>query len=402
MRRTYAEGAGTPGLSPSSRTPPATPRRSRWLRQGHRLHPRRGDRDHLRRGDRDRPLRRAGGALRRPHRAGAGGLRHPRRGGYNPDLAYFECLHELKLIVDLMYEKGISGMRYSISNTAEYGDLTRGRRIITDETRAEMRRILAEIQTEALRQGVAGGEPGRPARLQRHRPPRRPPPGRGRRQAPARHDELDRHGVLSWPPRPHPRAPPPRHRREPQEHPHGPGPTALPPEVVAAGARPILYSRSASSSPSGRTPSSACAASSRPRARCSCSAPPAPARWTRPSRTSPPPASAFWSPPAATPASAGPRSAPTASTCYLEGEWGRPIDPAAVAEALEREPGIEVVFVTQSETSTGRRLRPPPALREAAGDRILVADAVSGLGRRRPPDGPLGDRRGRLRARRRG
>jgi ketol-acid reductoisomerase len=67
--------------------------------------------------------------------------------GYNPDLAYFECLHELKLIVDLMYEKGISGMRYSISNTAEYGDLTRGRRIITEESRAEMRTILAEIQT---------------------------------------------------------------------------------------------------------------------------------------------------------------------------------------------------------------------------------------------------------------
>jgi ketol-acid reductoisomerase len=67
--------------------------------------------------------------------------------GYNPDLAYFECLHELKLIVDLMYEKGISGMRYSISNTAEYGDLTRGRRIITDDTRAEMRRILNEIQS---------------------------------------------------------------------------------------------------------------------------------------------------------------------------------------------------------------------------------------------------------------
>ena len=66
--------------------------------------------------------------------------------GYNPDLAYFECLHELKLIVDLMYEKGIAGMRYSISNTAEYGDLTRGRRIITDETRAEMKKILAEIQ----------------------------------------------------------------------------------------------------------------------------------------------------------------------------------------------------------------------------------------------------------------
>ena len=66
--------------------------------------------------------------------------------GYNPDLAYFECLHELKLIVDLIYEKGIAGMRYSISNTAEYGDLSRGRRIITDETRAEMRQILKEIQ----------------------------------------------------------------------------------------------------------------------------------------------------------------------------------------------------------------------------------------------------------------
>jgi ketol-acid reductoisomerase len=67
--------------------------------------------------------------------------------GYQPELAYFECLHELKLIVDLIYEKGISGMRYSISNTAEYGDMTRGKRIVTDETRAEMKRILAEIQT---------------------------------------------------------------------------------------------------------------------------------------------------------------------------------------------------------------------------------------------------------------
>ena len=67
--------------------------------------------------------------------------------GYPPELAYFECLHEVKLIVDLMYEKGIAGMRYSISNTAEYGDLTRGKRIITDETRAEMKKILAEIQS---------------------------------------------------------------------------------------------------------------------------------------------------------------------------------------------------------------------------------------------------------------
>ncbi|MDX1654649.1 MAG: ketol-acid reductoisomerase [Candidatus Competibacteraceae bacterium] len=66
--------------------------------------------------------------------------------GYAPEMAYFECLHELKLIVDLMYEGGIANMRYSISNTAEYGDLTRGPRIITDETRQEMRRILKEIQ----------------------------------------------------------------------------------------------------------------------------------------------------------------------------------------------------------------------------------------------------------------
>jgi len=66
--------------------------------------------------------------------------------GYAPEMAYFECLHELKLIVDLMYEGGIANMRYSISNTAEYGDLTRGPRIITEETKKEMAKILAEIQ----------------------------------------------------------------------------------------------------------------------------------------------------------------------------------------------------------------------------------------------------------------
>ncbi len=70
--------------------------------------------------------------------------------GYNPDLAYFECLHELKLIVDLIYEGGIGNMRYSISTTAAYGDVTRGPRIITQETRAEMKRILGEIQSGAF------------------------------------------------------------------------------------------------------------------------------------------------------------------------------------------------------------------------------------------------------------
>ncbi|GAB4387445.1 MAG: ketol-acid reductoisomerase [Thermodesulfovibrionales bacterium] len=67
--------------------------------------------------------------------------------GYAPEMAYFECLHEVKLIVDLIYEGGISNMRYSVSNTAQYGDLTRGPRIINDATRAEMRKILDEIQS---------------------------------------------------------------------------------------------------------------------------------------------------------------------------------------------------------------------------------------------------------------
>lgn len=67
--------------------------------------------------------------------------------GYAPEMAYFECLHELKLIIDLMYQGGISDMRYSISNTAEYGDFTRGPRIVTEQTKLEMKKILHEIQT---------------------------------------------------------------------------------------------------------------------------------------------------------------------------------------------------------------------------------------------------------------
>jgi len=67
--------------------------------------------------------------------------------GYPPEMAYFECLHEVKLIVDLIYEGGIANMRYSISNTAEYGDLTRGPRVVGEETKAEMKRILKEIQS---------------------------------------------------------------------------------------------------------------------------------------------------------------------------------------------------------------------------------------------------------------
>jgi ketol-acid reductoisomerase len=81
--------------------------------------------------------------------------------GYDPRLAYFECLHELKLIVDLMYEKGITGMRYSISNTAEYGDLTRGKRVVDDHTRAAMKQILAEIQSgDFAREWIAENKAG--------------------------------------------------------------------------------------------------------------------------------------------------------------------------------------------------------------------------------------------------
>ena len=82
--------------------------------------------------------------------------------GYAPEMAYFECLHEVKLIVDLMYEEGIAGMRYSISDTAEYGDLTRGPRIITADTKAEMKKILGEIQSgQFAAEWVAESESGR-------------------------------------------------------------------------------------------------------------------------------------------------------------------------------------------------------------------------------------------------
>jgi ketol-acid reductoisomerase len=81
--------------------------------------------------------------------------------GYDPKLAYFECLHELKLIVDLMYEKGITGMRFSVSNTAEYGDLTRGKRVISEATRQAMKDVLGEIQSGAFaREWIAENRAG--------------------------------------------------------------------------------------------------------------------------------------------------------------------------------------------------------------------------------------------------
>ena len=90
--------------------------------------------------------------------------------GYAPEVAYFECLHELKLIVDLMYEGGIANERFSISDTAEYGDLTRGPRVVNAATKAEMKRILGEIQDGTFaREWVAEDDNGRPnfTKLQR-------------------------------------------------------------------------------------------------------------------------------------------------------------------------------------------------------------------------------------------
>lgn len=83
--------------------------------------------------------------------------------GYQPESAYFECLHELKLIIDLIYEGGISRMRYSISDTAEYGDLTRGPRVVSEETKAEMKKILGEIQSgKFASEWVLENQAGRP------------------------------------------------------------------------------------------------------------------------------------------------------------------------------------------------------------------------------------------------
>ena len=111
--------------------------------------------------------------------------------GYAPEMAYFECLHEVKLIVDLMYEEGIAGMRYSISTTAEYGDLTRGPRIVTDETKAEMRKILDEIQSgQFADEWIAESEAGGP-NFNRLRDAGQAASDRGRRRPPAGDDAVD-------------------------------------------------------------------------------------------------------------------------------------------------------------------------------------------------------------------
>ena len=88
--------------------------------------------------------------------------------GYAPEIAYFECLHELKLIVDLIYEGGLSYMRYSVSDTAEYGDYTRGPRVVNEQTRAEMKKILSEIQSGEFATQLDRGKQERPQELPAH------------------------------------------------------------------------------------------------------------------------------------------------------------------------------------------------------------------------------------------
>ena len=111
--------------------------------------------------------------------------------GYQPEMAYFECMHELKLIVDLFYQGGLNYMRYSVSNTAEYGDYTRGPRIVTDETKAEMKKILQEIQIGPVRPRVDSGEQSQRPGLQSHAESRSRTSTRSGRQAVAEADALD-------------------------------------------------------------------------------------------------------------------------------------------------------------------------------------------------------------------
>jgi ketol-acid reductoisomerase len=111
--------------------------------------------------------------------------------GYSPEMAYFECVHEVKLIVDLIYEGGIATMNYSVSNTAEYGEYVSGPRVVTDETRAEMKRILADIQSGTFHPQLDAGEP-RQSRPRSRRCAPRWPRIRSRRSGQAAcHDAVD-------------------------------------------------------------------------------------------------------------------------------------------------------------------------------------------------------------------
>ena len=112
--------------------------------------------------------------------------------GYAPEMAYFECLHEVKLIVDLIYEGGIANMNYSISNTAEFGEYVSGPRIITDETKAEMKKDPQGHPDRRVHLGMDAGVQGRAADVQGDPPPQRRASDRGGRREAPRHDAVDR------------------------------------------------------------------------------------------------------------------------------------------------------------------------------------------------------------------
>jgi ketol-acid reductoisomerase len=187
VRREYVDGRGVPVLVASSRTPAATPgsSRSRTRRASAGCVP--AASDDLHRGDRDRPVRRAGVSVAAVSELVMKGFETLTEAGYQPEVAYFECLHELKLIVDLMYEGGIAKQRWSVSDTAEYGDYVSGPRIIDDSVKHRMARSRGH-QERLLRaalhrrpgqrcQGVQG-LPGEGSRS----------PDREGRQGPARDD----------------------------------------------------------------------------------------------------------------------------------------------------------------------------------------------------------------------
>ena len=114
--------------------------------------------------------------------------------GYAPEMAYFECLHEVKLIVDLIYEGGIANMNYSISNTAEYGEYVTGPRIVTDETKKEMKRVLADIQSGKFARDWMLENKVNQTSFKATRAKLAAAPDRGSRRQAARHDAVDQEG----------------------------------------------------------------------------------------------------------------------------------------------------------------------------------------------------------------
>jgi ketol-acid reductoisomerase len=147
VRGEYVKGGGVPCLSPSTRTPPATPMTSRCPMPRAWAAAVRASSKPTSRKRRNRPVRRTGRAVRRRDPPDPGRFRNPGRSRLRSGNGLFRMPARTKLIVDLIYEGGIANMRYSISNTAEYGDIVTGPRIITAETKAEMKRVLADIQS---------------------------------------------------------------------------------------------------------------------------------------------------------------------------------------------------------------------------------------------------------------